>query len=89
MTTYVISYDLRQPGKDYKSLMEAIKSYGVWWHNLGSTWVIVTPHTAKQVRDHLAAHIDANDGLLVVKSGAEGAWSGFTAAASQWLQTNL
>lgn len=89
MATYIISYDLRKPGKNYDDLIEALKTYETWWHHLGSTWCIVTARTAAQVRDHLAQHIDQNDALLVVKSGGEGAWMGFNERGSKWLKDNL
>lgn len=89
MATYIISYDLKAPGKNYDGLIEAIKSYGTWWHHLGSTWCVVTTKTAAQIRDHLNKHIDKNDLLLVVKSGGEGAWTGFNETGSKWLKDNL
>ncbi len=89
MAAYVISYDLNAPGKNYDDLIEALKTYDYWWHHLGSTWCVVTSKSAAQVRDHLAQHIDKNDSLLVVKSGGEGAWTGFNERGSKWLKDNL
>lgn len=89
MSTFIISYDLKTPGKNYDDLIKAIESYGTWWHHFGSTWCIVTEKTAAQVRDHLKQHMDNNDKLLVVKSGGEGAWFGFNDKGSQWLKDNL
>ena len=34
---YIISYDLKIPGRDYTSLYDAIKSLGDWQHLLEST----------------------------------------------------
>lgn len=89
MATYIISYDLRRPGQDYSSLHDAIKGLGAWWHHLESTWLVVTNRTAAQVRDALAPEMDGNDKILVVRSGGEGAWKGFTDKGSQWLKDNL
>jgi hypothetical protein len=89
MATYIVSYDLQTPGKDYKDLIDALKSYGTYWHNLGSTWCIVTSKTHVEVRDHLRKHIDANDKLLVAKSGKAGAWHGFKKDGSDWLREHL
>lgn len=90
MTTYLIGYDLNRPGKDYPQLIEAIKKLSsIWWHHLDSTWIIQSNESAKTIRDTLKKHIDANDELLVVNSGGEGAWTGFNDSGSNWLKENL
>lgn len=89
MSTFLVSYDLRKPGRDYSSLYAAIKSYPRWAHPLESVWVIVTDETAFSVRDHLRQKIDANDGLLVVKSAGVGAWSGLSQKLTDWLKQHL
>lgn len=89
MPTYVVSYDLKTPGKNYDALISALQTYPNWWHHLGSTWCVVTPNTAAQVRDHLKRYIDQNDKLLVVRSAGEGAWTGFDNNGSTWLKANL
>ena len=40
MTSMIIEYDLRSPGRNYDELYKAIKSYGVWAHITESTWFI-------------------------------------------------
>jgi hypothetical protein len=89
MKSYLIGYDLRKPGQDYKDLIEAIKKLGTWWHCLDSTWIIKSNLSAEQIRDKLTPHIDANDKLLVVKLFREAAWIGFDKNCSDWLQNNL
>lgn len=90
MNTYLISYDLNAPGRDYASLIAAIKALGgAWWHYLDSTWIVKHPGPTTAIRDALSPHIDVNDELLVVKLTGEGAWCGFNADASKWLEQNL
>ena len=90
MASYLIGYDLNKSGKDYTSLIQAIKKLsGTWWHALDSTWIIKHPGTAKTIRDALAPHIDGNDELLVVALTGEGAWAGFDTKASSWLTDHL
>lgn len=89
MPCYIISYDLRKPGRNYDSLYEAIKSYGTWAHILESLWAVVTSKSAAQIRDHLAEHLDANDGLFVVKSGTEAAWQNVIYKDNTWYQKYL
>ena len=37
---YAVNYDLKRPGQNYEALYVAIKGCGVWWHHLGSTWLV-------------------------------------------------
>jgi len=70
----MVTYDLKKPGKDYGALHEAIKSLGVWWHYLESTWLVDTAFSTKQAWDKIASCIDRNDFLLIieVKSNYQG-----------------
>lgn len=89
MRVLSINYDLRQPGRNYESLYEAIKSYGTYWHALDSFWVVSTSQTAQQVRDHLSQFIDRNDRLIVVRMSGEAAWQGLPDQGSTWLKQQL
>ncbi|WP_339700082.1 hypothetical protein [uncultured Roseivirga sp.] len=71
MAVYCISYDLKS--KNYESLIEAIQSYGLWWHQSESTWFIETKHTSRQVIDNLRNFTSANDKLIVIR--VQGNWS--------------
>jgi hypothetical protein len=88
MACYIISYDLRKPGRNYDSLYAAIKSYGTWAHINESVWAVVTAEKAVQVRDKLLTHIDTNDRLFVIKSGTEAAWRN-PICKNQWLKDHL
>lgn len=83
---YIISYDLKTPGRNYSSLTEAIKSYGVWWHQTGSVWVVVSDDSASAIRDSLMKHIDKNDKLFV--ASLKGSWAGvgFTEKVYNWIK---
>jgi len=89
MATYLISYDLNAPGKNYEALYEAIKSLGAWWHHLDSTWIVKHDGPAGPIRDALARSLDSNDKLLVVRLTGEGAWKGFNDSGSKWLNDHL
>ena len=71
-----INYDLKQPGRDYTGLYEAIKGLGSWWHHLGSTWLVNTNLNAAEIWRQLATHVDTNDSMLII---------GVTADRSGWL----
>lgn len=63
---YAINYDLKKPGQNYEMLYKAIKSLGIWWHYLDSTWLVDTGLSAQGVWDRLAPHVDKNDSVLVI-----------------------
>jgi len=90
MASYMIGYDLNTPGKDYTSLIEAIKRLGSnWWHCLDSTWIIKHQGPAPAIRDVLSPLLDRNDELLVACLTGESAWVGFDEQCSKWLKDNL
>jgi hypothetical protein len=66
---YVVSYDLRKPGKDYTGLTEQLRYSPRWWHYLASTWLIATEESASQLYNRLAAHLDKNDSILIIEAG--------------------
>lgn len=89
MSPLLVTYDLRQPGRNYNDLYEAIKKLGGWWHCLESIWIIKTEKSTAQVRDYLKNYIDVNDGLIVL--GLNGNWAsyGISNECSNWLKDNL
>ena len=89
MTVFVISYDLRQPGRDYEKLFEKIKSLGTWWHCQTSTWMVVSDLTALQIATALWAVMDQNDRLLVNPVAPGSAWAGFDEDCVAWIKHNL
>ena len=84
---YSISYDLKSPGRDYDSLINAIKAYGTWWHQTESVWLVVTNQSAATIRDTLMRHIDRNDLLFVVALRREWAAVGFKENEYSWLKS--
>ena len=89
MALYQIDYDLRAPGRNYDSLISAIKAYDTWAKVLKSTWIIETYTSAVTVRDNLKRHLDNNDGLIVTRLTGEAAWVGLSPDVSQWLAERL
>jgi hypothetical protein len=89
MPTYMVSYDLKTPGKDYSALIDALQGYGPYWHCLGSTWLIVSDQNHAQIRDYLVQHIDNNDQLIVADLGGRAAWHGFNDECSNWITNAL
>lgn len=74
MKFYAITYDLRQPGRKYNDLYDAIKTTsgdGNWLHPMESFWVIACGEfsevNANKVYESLRGFIDDNDSILVTR----------------------
>ena len=72
---YVISYDLRKPGRDYDTLYEELKRFHAK-RVLQSEWCLRhSDTTAAKLRDHFRKFMDSNDRILVVAIDGTG-WAG-------------
>jgi len=88
MRVYVVSYDLRKPGKDYKGLSDELQRSPGWWHYLDSTWLIVTSESAAELYNRLIPHLDEGDSILVIQAGSDRqGW--LPKDAWTWIQQNL
>jgi hypothetical protein len=88
MKTYIISYDLSNPGKNYEDLLKKIKSYS-WARLGGSAYVVVSANTAVEIRDNLKTVLDSNDKLFVGTVVPQAAWTGLPEEVSKWLINNI
>lgn len=61
---YVVSYDLISPGRNYEPLYSELLRLGAR-RILKSQWIIRSPSTALQLREHFWQFIEDNDRLLV------------------------
>ncbi len=68
MNFYIVSYDLKNPGRDYTALYDAIKSIGEWQHPLESVWIVAT-NTCNEnsIYEKVKPELDPNDLLLIFK----------------------
>jgi hypothetical protein len=85
---YIITYELKAQGRDYSTLYEAIKRSPKWWHRLHSSWIISTAETPVQVWTRLAAHINADDYLLIIE--VKSSYYGWLPKKDwDWIKTNV
>ena len=63
-----ISYDLKNPDRDYEKVIAAVKTLGSWAKIQYSFWFVKSEFTAEQARDYLLRYIDANDSIYVADS---------------------
>ena len=73
-----ISYDLKEPGKNYNKVIAAIKAVCPRWAKVQYSHFYARSNlTARQVCDAVWMAMDANDSLIVVDaSNNQAAWSG-------------
>ena len=88
MSSMIIEYDLRSPGRNYDDLYAAIKGNDQWAHITESTWFIKTSLSCAQVRDRLSAVMDTNDRLFVAELVGTAAWHNVI-CDSNYLKSNL
>lgn len=90
MHTYLISYDLIRPGKDYTNLHTHLKGYGTWAKPLESVWLIKTSYGVEQLRNSIQVHMDVNDKILVIDvTGRPTAWDHLSPEVNTWIQNSL
>lgn len=91
MNSFIIVYDIQKTGDYsgvYRSLYEAIKSYGIWAHITESCWAIKTDFSVVVVRDNLLRLMRKIDRLMVVQTAHVAAWSN-TMCNNDWLKENI
>lgn len=71
MKLFLITYDLKQPGRNYSELYELIKSLAGennWQHPLESTWMIKVSDstTVDGITTQLRTSMDTKDSIFVV-----------------------
>ncbi|OFW99571.1 MAG: hypothetical protein A3E78_00270 [Alphaproteobacteria bacterium RIFCSPHIGHO2_12_FULL_63_12] len=85
----IITYDLRQPGKDYTSLFNAIKSLGKAVRYQLSAWYVSSEQGVVQARDYLQRFMDSNDSIFVADANTnEAAWNNLIPGASDFILSN-
>ena len=90
MFTYLVSYDLIRPEKNYQILHDHLKSYPNWAKPLESVWLIKTPLNYTQLRDTIQQYLDSNDKLLLIDVTKDAAaWKSLSPEISNWIKNNL
>jgi hypothetical protein len=84
MAVFCISYDLKSG--NYEPLIEAIKTYGLWWHQSESTWFIETTHNSREVLDSLRTHLKTEDKLIVIQVQKNWWALGHTEKEYEWMK---
>lgn len=62
---YLISYDLKAPGRDYTSLYDKLKTFK-HCHPLESTWIIQSNQSVSDLFNIIKGVVDNNDHFFIV-----------------------
>lgn len=75
MNNLIVSYDLYQPGQDYKAIEEAIESLGEAIKIHQSVYYVRSSKSVTDARKAIHAKMDSNDTLIVIDA-SNNLWSG-------------
>ena len=84
----LITYDLKQPGRDYATLYEGIKSDGSWAHPVESVWLLDTTRNPGEIRDYLKQFVDSNDILFVIQLHQNWGSNNLLEKIVEWLKSS-
>lgn len=65
MSVKIVSYDLGKPDRDYKDLIDYMRSFGTRAKPLESFWLLNTTKSCETIRDEAKEFLDSTDKLLV------------------------
>lgn len=89
MKSFVISYDLIGPNRDYDSLYTAIMAYGTYAQVTESLWIVNSNSNSASIRDNLKLVLDENDKLIVLELQGNWASSNISKEVNDWLKSNV
>lgn len=82
MAVLLVTYDLRQPGRNYEPVFAYLKRF-TYCKGMESVWLLDTTTPTGQIRDALQALVDANDRLFVVRLHRD--WASLNYDCGAWL----
>lgn len=85
---YLVTYDLKNPGKDYTSLHNTLKTASSWWHYLDSTWLIKTEQPVDYWSEKIRNVTDRNDNFLIVDITHQSRQGWLPKKAWHWIRMN-
>jgi hypothetical protein len=82
MALLLVTYDLKQPGRNYQPVYDYLKRF-TYCKDMESVWLLDTTTPPAGIRDHLKTLIDANDKVFVAK--LSGQWASWNYGCADWL----
>jgi len=91
MFVYIVTYDLHKDATplDYERLVKLIKEEGSWACLGGSSYLVESEQSARELRDRYKEVLVAEDMLYVGLASAPAAWHGYSKEVSDWIINKL
>lgn len=87
MAIFVLSYDLKAPGRDYKPLVDELKRLDAH-RTLDSFWLINVDNTARDLLEHFKSFLDESDALWVLELTKAHTFTNAKAGTNDWIRDN-
>jgi hypothetical protein len=84
MAIILVTYDLKQPGRNYTPVHDYLKTFS-YCKGLESVWLLDTQVSCSTIRDGLQANIDSNDEVFVTRLYPR-EWASWRYYCAEWLQ---
>lgn len=82
MAVLLVTYDLKQPGRDYTPVYDYLNRF-TYCKGMESVWLLDTSTPCAEIRDDLQTVVDSNDIIFVVRLMRD--WASFNYGCSSWL----
>lgn len=82
MAVVLVTYDLRQPGRNYQPVHDYLKRF-TYCKYMESVWLLDTTAATAAIRDELIKLVDSNDKLFIVR--LSGDWGSYNYGCADWL----
>lgn len=82
MAIYLVTYDLKQPGRNYAPVFDYLKRF-THCKGMESVWLLDTTTGSAQIRDALKALVDSNDKVFVTRLQQD--WGSYNYSCGDWL----
>jgi hypothetical protein len=82
MAILLVTYDLKQPGRNYASVHDYLKQFA-YCKGMESVWLLDTTTSCETIREGVRTRADANDIVFVTRLQRE--WSSWNYTCAPWL----
>lgn len=87
MGTFVVSYDLSKPNRNYDELHKFLRSQQNWAKVLESVWIVKTNLSALEFVNAALSHMDADDHIFATPYTGVAAWHNLDPDVVTWLRS--
>jgi hypothetical protein len=82
---YVVALHLTGEPASYQALNDALQKLGDWSNRLPGAWLVQSNRSARELRDALKPHVQANDRLFVAQFSRNWAATNMGPGFAEWI----